>query len=224
MEIRKKLNLTGGHSDTLGLINLKKYSTNNSNQSYRNKNQSKHKEDLHVKPSPGAFLKNTKRDEKQIMIEDNFLSKKKSKQGSGKKEMRSSKLRKHLFNQNPRRIKNKKITSLKGIYSHMGAKYTSTRDVNQQNYNYEKFQSYRGFPVNENKLRKLSDKNQDSGPIEFEKGNLDSREAMERFAEYIAEGGHDADKNSKEMKIKMQTFSAQVSPKLQKSKFTDQNK
>lgn len=217
VEVRRKLNLTGGYSESLGSSNLKTYGTNKSNQSQQNSKKGQFRDDPHLKPTPGAFLKNSTREDRQIMIEDRFLSYRKGESGlrPGKLRARKDKLRKHLFNQNNGRIKSQKISGLKGIYSKISGKYTSSRDVNQKNYNFENFQSYRGFPKQE-----IDRQIREGFGSQKGREDLDSREAIERFADYIAEG---KPSEFKEYLTKHQVFSAQVSPKLKRSQFTSNN-
>ena len=73
LEIRKKLNMTGGYSEALASGKLKNYNTNNSNQERPNLNaKSKYMSDLNIKFTPGTFLKNQKETNQQIRTHVNW--------------------------------------------------------------------------------------------------------------------------------------------------------
>ena len=237
-EIRKKLNLTGGYSETVSGKG-KNYGTNNSNQSQQNASRPRQKNqtDFHFKPTPGAFLKNQSREGDQIRIEQNTkeglsdkrlfekeeFSMKSSKKFSKSNKKKNEKLKKQLFNQNPKnsgRLANQKMISLRGIkgnFSKAGNKFTSSRMINQKLLNYENFQSYRGYDHSGNQKEKQFNSNQ------FKEEKLDTREAMEKFAEYIAEGRSNQDKKKLEVVRKKASFSAQVSPKIKTSSYFPKN-
>ena len=237
-EIRKKLNLTGGYSETVSGKG-KNYGTNNSNQSQQNASRPRQKNqtDFHFKPTPGAFLKNQSREGGQIRIEQNTkeglsdkrlfekeeFSMKSSKKFSKSNKKKNEKLKKQLFNQNPKnsgRLANQKMISLRGIkgnFSKAGNKFTSSRMINQKLLNYENFQSYRGYDHSGNQKEKQFNSNQ------FKEEKLDTREAMEKFAEYIAEGRSNQDKKKLEVVRKKASFSAQVSPKIKTSSYFPKN-
>ena len=237
MEIRKKLNLTAGYSDLVPSGKLRNYGTNTSNQSQNHVEKGikqRNKINLDIKPSPGAFLKNSHRN-KQIKIErqleiqknnyldDNYLSKKR-KNSNSKKRAKKDQLRKQLFNQNTTnssRLGAQKINSVRGIkgkFLRMGDKYTSSRVIkNSKIQKYDNFQSYRAHGVKSHQKSLKEDR--DKYEVEFKEGNLETKEAIERFADYIAEKGQlDDNQDSTEGIVKIGSISAQISPKLIKRK------
>ena len=216
LEIRKKLNLTGGYAEVLGSGKLKKYGTNNSNHSRQNTNsnlKAKIQTDLSLKPSQRAFLKNPNHVKFQIKIDDHYPNDKKIINFmEGPKEeidfslmsqpkvqnpitnMKKKKLKKHLFNQNVKnstRLGAQKVLSVRGIFSKMGGKYISSRAIkDQKQLNYYNFQSHRGYHLEKQRATEEQGRELDSNKFEggFRKGELENREDMERFVEYIGEG------------------------------------
>jgi hypothetical protein len=242
MEIRKKLNLTAGYSDLIPSGKIRTYGTNTSNQSQGNIDKEirqKSNLNLDIKPSPGAFLKNSNRN-KQIKIErkldfqknnyldDNFSSLSRQKSNS-KKRAKKEQLRKQLFNQqisNSSRLGAQKVNSVRGIkgkFLKMGDKYTSSRMIkNSKMLKYDNFQSYRaqGGKSQQRSLKEDSNKfNSNKYEVEFNEGKLETKEAIERFADYIAEKGNNQNQqDSMEGIVKIGSISAQISPKLIKKK------
>ena len=219
LEIRKKLNLTGGYAEALGSGKLKKYGTNNSNHSRQNTNsnlKAKNQTDFGFKPTQGAFLKNPTHVKRQIKIDNHYPSDKKKinfmedpKDGidfssksqqkvlnsiTNMKKKKLKKLKKQLFNQNIKhstRLGAQKVMSVRGIFSKMGGKYTSSRAIkDQKQLNYDNFQSYYGYHLEEQRATEEQGREFDSNKFEgdFRKGKLENREDMQRFVEYIGEG------------------------------------
>jgi hypothetical protein len=241
MDIRKKLNLTAGYSDAISSGKLRNYGTNTSNQSQNNleKNIKLRKKIIdEFKPLPGAFLKNQNRKnqpkiEKQMYdpqknnyLENDKYSSLSNKKSDSKKRAKKDQLRKQLFNQNTgllSRLGAQKINSVRGIkgkFLKMGDKYTSSRMIkNPKGLKYENFQSYRaqGGKSKKKILREDLEHRFNSNKYDsnFKEGNLETREAIERFADYIAEKGNSKDmKDSLDNQVKIGSISAQISPKM----------
>ena len=236
MEIRKKLNLTGGYTDAMSLGKLRNYGTNNSAQSQARNRQAKQAQD--VRPGLGAFLKNPKKrktgrvEESSSNVKINNylrgsrlaaeLSGESGKKSHSRKNAKKEHLRKQLFNQNvahSTRLGAQKMLSMRGIkgrFGRKGDKYTSSRAIKPQRLlDYENFQSQRGHV--EQRLmagRVDSQKKFNSNKFEerFRDDGLETREDMERFADYIAEKA-DARERTDGMR-QSGSLSAQISPKL----------
>lgn len=238
MEIRKKLNLTGGYTDGISLNKLRNYGTNNSAQSQARNRQVKAQE---VRPGLGAFLKHPKQ-RKQVRVDEhpqnvklnNFLrggrmttelSTGSAKKSQPRKNARKEQLRKQLFNQNvsnSSRLGAQKMLSMRGIKGRLGRKgdkFTSSRNVKPQKLlNYENFQSQRGNPGRKLGAGRVdSEKKFNSNKFEerFQEENLETREDMERLADYIAEkADHRGLLTPTDGGRKSGSLSAQISPKL----------
>lgn len=241
-EVRKKLNLTGGYAEALG--KLRTYGTNHSSQSQAKQRASGAKGDARL--GLGAFLKapRPKRGEEhpQNVKINTFLRAAKAgaerssdsgKKLKSRKQAKKEQLRRQLFNQNvatSSRLGAQKMLSMRGIKSRFGKrgeKYTSSRHIDDPGAAFDNFQSHRAHAVPGRGLPGLMDSEKQFSSNKFDgrgkTDGLETREDMERFADYLAEKAdarHEPRSSERLRQSRSGSVSAQISPNMrQKESF-----